>query len=78
MQFMKWLDLLEKHFFIQSNPSSNSGTDAIYKITRITLIFLFVWYRVTLPLPTEVPMQFAALPDFYIEDLAEFLQFILQ
>ena len=33
---------------------------------------------VTLPLPTEVPMQFAALPDFYIEDLAEFLQFILQ
>ncbi|XP_052081338.1 ubiquitin conjugation factor E4 B-like isoform X1 [Mytilus californianus] len=33
---------------------------------------------VTLPLPTDVPMQFAALPDFYIEDLAEFLQFILQ
>lgn len=33
---------------------------------------------VTLPLPAEVPMQFAALPDFYIEDLAEFLQFILQ
>ncbi|XP_071146873.1 ubiquitin conjugation factor E4 B-like isoform X1 [Mytilus edulis] len=33
---------------------------------------------VTLPLPSDVPMQFAALPDFYIEDLAEFLQFILQ
>ncbi|XP_048250307.1 ubiquitin conjugation factor E4 B-like [Haliotis rufescens] len=31
-----------------------------------------------LPLPTEVPMQFSALPEFYVEDIADFLLFVLQ
>ncbi|XP_052034137.1 ubiquitin conjugation factor E4 B isoform X2 [Apodemus sylvaticus] len=33
---------------------------------------------VTLPLSSEVPKVFAALPEFYIEDVAEFLFFIVQ
>ncbi|KAM7323922.1 hypothetical protein ACRRTK_016227 [Alexandromys fortis] len=33
---------------------------------------------VTLPLSSEVPKAFAALPEFYIEDVAEFLFFIVQ
>lgn len=32
----------------------------------------------TLPLPEDIPMQFAALPDFYLEDVADFLLFALQ
>ncbi|KAK7093486.1 ubiquitin conjugation factor E4 B-like isoform X2 [Littorina saxatilis] len=30
-----------------------------------------------LPLPTEVPMQFSALPEFYLEDITDFLLFVL-
>ncbi|XP_070562106.1 ubiquitin conjugation factor E4 B-like isoform X2 [Ptychodera flava] len=33
--------------------------------------------EITLPLPQEVPMEFATLPDYYAEDIAEFLLFIL-
>uniref|UniRef100_A0A8C2E3K4 Ubiquitin conjugation factor E4 B n=1 Tax=Cyprinus carpio TaxID=7962 RepID=A0A8C2E3K4_CYPCA len=33
---------------------------------------------VTLPLNPEIPKCFAALPEFYIEDVAEFLLFIVQ
>uniref|UniRef100_A0A672R9I3 Ubiquitin conjugation factor E4 B-like n=1 Tax=Sinocyclocheilus grahami TaxID=75366 RepID=A0A672R9I3_SINGR len=33
---------------------------------------------VTLPLNPEIPKSFAALPEFYIEDVAEFLLFIVQ
>ncbi|XP_012975461.1 ubiquitin conjugation factor E4 B isoform X2 [Mesocricetus auratus] len=33
---------------------------------------------VTLPLNSEVPKAFAALPEFYVEDVAEFLFFIVQ
>ncbi|XP_050009302.1 ubiquitin conjugation factor E4 B isoform X2 [Alexandromys fortis] len=33
---------------------------------------------VTLPLSSDVPKAFAALPEFYIEDVAEFLFFIVQ
>ncbi|XP_076789842.1 ubiquitin conjugation factor E4 B isoform X1 [Arvicanthis niloticus] len=33
---------------------------------------------VTLPLNSEVPKVFAALPEFYVEDVAEFLFFIVQ
>nr|KAF6294443.1 ubiquitination factor E4B [Pipistrellus kuhlii] len=33
---------------------------------------------VTLPLSTDVPKAFAALPEFYVEDVAEFLFFIVQ
>ncbi|XP_072035141.1 ubiquitin conjugation factor E4 B-like [Amphiura filiformis] len=32
----------------------------------------------TLPLPEDVPMEFASLPEFYIEDIAEFILFIVQ
>lgn len=35
-------------------------------------------YSVTLPLNPEIPKNFAALPEFYIEDVAEFLLFIVQ
>jgi hypothetical protein len=30
-----------------------------------------------LPLPAEVPMQFSALPEFYLEDILDFLLFVL-
>ncbi|XP_030624606.1 ubiquitin conjugation factor E4 B isoform X1 [Chanos chanos] len=34
--------------------------------------------NITLPLNPEIPKSFAALPEFYIEDVAEFLLFIVQ
>ncbi|KAL1021148.1 hypothetical protein UPYG_G00009400 [Umbra pygmaea] len=34
--------------------------------------------HMTLPLNLEIPKSFAALPEFYIEDVAEFLLFIVQ
>ncbi|KAG5835651.1 hypothetical protein ANANG_G00246280 [Anguilla anguilla] len=34
--------------------------------------------HMTLPLNPEIPKSFAALPEFYIEDVAEFLLFIVQ
>ncbi|NP_001167175.1 ubiquitin conjugation factor E4 B [Salmo salar] len=34
--------------------------------------------HVTLPLNPEIPKSFAALPEFYIEDVAEFLLFVVQ
>ncbi|XP_022090328.1 ubiquitin conjugation factor E4 B-like isoform X2 [Acanthaster planci] len=34
--------------------------------------------EICLPLPKEVPMEFAALPEHYIEDIAEFILFIVQ
>ncbi|XP_052574712.1 ubiquitin conjugation factor E4 B isoform X1 [Peromyscus californicus insignis] len=33
---------------------------------------------VTLPLSSDIPKAFAALPEFYVEDVAEFLFFIVQ
>lgn len=33
---------------------------------------------ITLPLPVEVPELFSALPEWYVEDIAEFLLFTLQ
>ena len=39
----------------------------------------FVCYRrISLPLPREVPMEFATLPEHYIEDVAEFILFTVQ
>lgn len=32
----------------------------------------------TIPLPTDVPNAFAALPEWFVEDIAEFLLFTLQ
>ncbi|XP_041712907.1 ubiquitin conjugation factor E4 B isoform X2 [Coregonus clupeaformis] len=34
--------------------------------------------HMTLPLNPEIPKSFAALPEFYIEDVAEFLLFVVQ
>lgn len=45
-------------------------------LTR-NLCFLLV-DSVTLPLSSDVPKAFAALPEFYVEDIAEFLFFIVQ
>lgn len=33
---------------------------------------------INLPLNPEIPKSFAALPEFYIEDVAEFLLFVVQ
>ncbi|XP_033104653.1 ubiquitin conjugation factor E4 B-like [Anneissia japonica] len=33
---------------------------------------------ISLPLPTEVAMEFASLPEWYMEDIAEFILFIVQ
>ncbi|XP_060707816.1 ubiquitin conjugation factor E4 B [Hemiscyllium ocellatum] len=49
--------------------------------TLIQLIFRLVDPRypdMTLPLNPEIPKVFAALPEFYLEDIAEFLLFIVQ
>ncbi|KAJ0036891.1 hypothetical protein NQD34_005568 [Periophthalmus magnuspinnatus] len=49
--------------------------------TVIQLILRIVdpaYPHMTLPLNPEVPKSFAALPEFYIEDVAEFLLFVVQ
>ncbi|KAM9445878.1 ubiquitin conjugation factor E4 B isoform 3-T3 [Clarias gariepinus] len=49
--------------------------------TVIQLIMRIVdpaYPSVTLPLNPEIPKSFAALPEFYIEDVAEFMLFIVQ
>lgn len=49
--------------------------------TVIQLILRMVdpaYPHMTLPLSPEVPKSFAALPEFYIEDVAEFLLFVVQ
>lgn len=49
--------------------------------TVIQLILRMVdpaYPNITLPLNPEVPKSFAALPEFYIEDVAEFLLFVVQ
>lgn len=43
-----------------------------------TSSFLSFPHSVTLPLNPEIPKTFAALPEFYIEDVAEFLLFVVQ
>lgn len=43
----------------------------------VTCAFLLL-DSVTLPLSSDVPKVFAALPEFYVEDVAEFLFFIVQ
>ncbi|XP_056895728.1 ubiquitin conjugation factor E4 B isoform X1 [Takifugu flavidus] len=49
--------------------------------TVIQLILRMVdpaYPNITLPLNPEIPKSFAALPEFYIEDVTEFLLFIVQ
>uniref|UniRef100_H3DCI3 Ubiquitin conjugation factor E4 B n=1 Tax=Tetraodon nigroviridis TaxID=99883 RepID=H3DCI3_TETNG len=49
--------------------------------TVIQLILRMVdpaYPNITLPLNSEIPKSFAALPEFYIEDVAEFLLFVVQ
>lgn len=44
----------------------------------ITCLRRYVLHSITLPLNPEIPKSFAALPEFYIEDVAEFLLFVVQ
>uniref|UniRef100_A0A1A7YJG2 Ubiquitin conjugation factor E4 B n=1 Tax=Iconisemion striatum TaxID=60296 RepID=A0A1A7YJG2_9TELE len=49
--------------------------------TVIQLILRMVdpaYPNITLPLNLEIPKSFAALPEFYVEDVAEFLLFVVQ
>ncbi|MED6259610.1 Ubiquitin conjugation factor E4 B, partial [Ataeniobius toweri] len=49
--------------------------------TVIKLILRMVdpaYPNITLPLNPEIPRSFAALPEFYVEDVAEFLLFVVQ
>ncbi|XP_055515616.1 ubiquitin conjugation factor E4 B isoform X1 [Leucoraja erinacea] len=49
--------------------------------TLIQLIFRLIDSRypdMTLPLNPDIPKVFAALPEFYLEDIAEFLLFVVQ
>uniref|UniRef100_A0A0S7EWR7 UBE4B n=1 Tax=Poeciliopsis prolifica TaxID=188132 RepID=A0A0S7EWR7_9TELE len=49
--------------------------------TVIQLILRMVdpaYPNITLPLNPEIPKSFAALPEFYVEDVAEFLLFVVQ
>ncbi|KAK5619426.1 Ubiquitin conjugation factor E4 B [Crenichthys baileyi] len=49
--------------------------------TVIKLILCMVdptYPNITLPLNPEIPRSFAALPEFYVEDVAEFLLFVVQ
>lgn len=41
-------------------------------------LFLHSLRSINLPLHPEIPKSFAALPEFYIEDVAEFLLFVVQ
>ena len=35
-------------------------------------------FSLRLPLPTEVPRAFAALPEWIIDDMADFILFVMQ
>lgn len=47
---------------------------AVLLCRSLSLLF----YSIKLPLTPDVPKVFAALPEFYVEDVAEFLFFIVQ
>lgn len=49
-------------------------------LKQFVLLYLFLRppHSIALPLNPEIPKSFAALPEFYIEDVAEFLLFIVQ
>ena len=40
------------------------------------MIILLPRFSLQLPLPEDVPMHFGALPDYFIEDIVEFLLFV--
>lgn len=46
-------------------------------VNQDTAVFVSL-HSITLPLNPEIPKSFAALPEFYIEDVAEFLLFVVQ
>lgn len=45
---------------------------------EVPYLFFHSLHSITLPLSPEIPKSFAALPEFYIEDVAEFLLFVVQ
>lgn len=55
-----------------------SGSQTQWKWTRWFGFSISLFRRITLPLNPEIPQSFAALPEFYIEDVAEFLLFVVQ
>ena len=61
---------------ISPNPHTGNFMTVWY---RLNYVFSSYFYRgPTLPLPSDVPMAFAALPEYYIEDIAEFILSIVQ
>ena len=41
----------------------------------VLLKMMILFYRMTLPLPEQVPLQFAALPEFLVESIADYVLF---
>ena len=44
----------------------------------LTLISTDLVFRLRLPLPDEPPMTLSTLPEFYLEDIADFILFVIQ
>lgn len=59
-------------FIVFNNRWGNTET-----LMNAKLLYWFS-HSITLPLNSEIPKSFAALPEFYIEDVTEFLLFIVQ
>lgn len=61
------------------SSSQHRHTCALFIILhRSAIVTFFLHSRAELPLPPDVPMEFAALPEFYLEDIADYLLFVLQ
>lgn len=51
----------------------------VYILSYVSFLLMhLVLLSINLPLNSDIPKSFAALPEFYIEDVAEFLLFIVQ
>lgn len=59
-------------------PAPLAVLHAVFFSVWISHHLLYLSRSITLPLNPEIPKSFAALPEFYIEDVAEFLLFVVQ
>lgn len=50
----------------------------MHKVDQKLIFLPSLCCSMSLPLNPEIPKSFAALPEFYIEDVAEFLLFVVQ
>lgn len=66
--------LIDKNLIRRSLLFYTSVTEFLLSV----LTNMPVGTKPTLPLPTEVSPLFSALPEWYVEDIAEFLLFALQ